>query len=322
MDKLGWVSLALIMAACGASGPSAQQACADLAQARCMKRQSCTNGFEVARAYGDLTTCLTREALQCTISINAPESGSTPSGVELCVAQYGNFSCSDFFANNPPAACISIGTKAMNAPCAVNAQCTTGYCDSNKTATCGTCGGPPTVGSSCQNSNCARGQSCVERTLTCEVLPGSGGSCDNTSLPCQVDLGCVGNTGGAMGTCMPGSMSGAACGGTNGPCDGTMGLSCQGLAGMRMCAAVAVVGDGQPCGTLPDGTSAACAAGDCYATTGLVPVGGMGTCKAAAGDGQPCDINLGPSCLAPARCVVTGGGTTGVCTIPSGATCG
>ena len=55
---------------CGSttSGPSIQQACQDLAQARCDKRSSCTMlasatgpGASLVRVYGDMATCLQRE---------------------------------------------------------------------------------------------------------------------------------------------------------------------------------------------------------------------------------------------------------------------
>lgn len=37
----------------GGSGPSAAQACADLAQAACDKRDACSAGFLISRAFGE-----------------------------------------------------------------------------------------------------------------------------------------------------------------------------------------------------------------------------------------------------------------------------
>src|SRR5215471_4811365 len=108
--KLSLVMCGVVIAvagACGSSGsgaPSADQACMDLATAQCNKRMTCTGGAGITRTFGDMTTCLTREKLQCTIGLAAPMTGNTPAEVESCVAAYPNFSCSDFLINNPPPA--------------------------------------------------------------------------------------------------------------------------------------------------------------------------------------------------------------------------
>ena len=71
-SSIGVLSTLTIFAAssCGStsSGPSAQQACADLAAARCKQRSTCTAvtgstgvGASLARVYGDMATCLQRE---------------------------------------------------------------------------------------------------------------------------------------------------------------------------------------------------------------------------------------------------------------------
>jgi hypothetical protein len=115
---------------------------------------------------------------------------------------------------------------------------------------------------------------------------------------------------------------GDVCGGSAPPCDGTKGLYCAGQAGMRACAPFALVGNGQPCGTLANGTFASCTAGTCYDAAGMVTSGAdEGTCKAVAMDGQPCDAAKGPGCMTPARCIVGGAGTAGVCTLPKSTDC-
>jgi hypothetical protein len=50
--------------------------------------------------------------------------------------------------------------------------------------------------------------------------------------------------------------------------------------------------------------------------------GEIGKCKTAVIEGQTCDVDLGPSCITPARCIVAGSGGSGVCALPAAATCG
>ena len=67
----------LCLAACGGdNGPSADQACADVAQARCNLRSMCTSGVGVTRNYGDMNTCIAREKVNCLDGLGAP-SGRT-----------------------------------------------------------------------------------------------------------------------------------------------------------------------------------------------------------------------------------------------------
>jgi hypothetical protein len=317
------LSLVAVAIGCGGGGPSSTQACADLAQARCAKRASCTNNSGIVRSWGDMSTCLQREQLQCSLGLSAPSTGNTPAAVEQCVAAYAGFSCADFLNNNPPAACIANGPKQDNAPCAFGGQCASTYCVNNKTSVCGTCGAPPAMGASCESTSCARGQECDQRSLTC-IVPGvAQSSCDNNTAPCGPDLACIGNVMGAMGTCMQAiATAGAPCGGMNGQCDGTMGLTCSGMAGAKTCVAVTYVGDGMPCGIV-NGAFVGCSGGGaCYTASGVALAGEMGMCKTAAADGAACDTVVGPPCLTPARCVTSAGVTSGTCTVPAGSTCG
>jgi hypothetical protein len=159
--------------------------------------------------------------------------------------------------------------------------------------------------------------------MTCEDVVSLNGSCDSTH-PCDNGLACVGDTSTVAGSCeTAGTATGASCGGGSMPgCDGTMGLYCGGAAGAKTCMAIALVGTGQACGVLADGTHAACTRGDCYTATGLAGSGEMGTCKDAVDAPSACDTTLGPGCLAPARCVVSGdAGTAGTCVVPVGSMC-
>jgi hypothetical protein len=318
MNKLVLVCSLSLIAACGndTNGPSAAKACADLATARCQKRQSCSNGANITSAYGDMNTCIQREQISCMAGLSATGTGNSPSAVESCVAAYPSFACADFFANNPPAACIATGTLADGAACTFAGQCKSTYCNNNKTSNCGTCGAAAATGSSCVMTGCARGQICPARSQVCLVPAAAGAACNNDTQPCAADLACVG--GGANATCMTGLMSGAPCGANIGQCDGTMGLTCTGAAGSKTCQPTVYAGDMQPCGSMTNAFIGCAAGGECYTATGVALAGQMGMCKTAVADGKACDITLGPPCLAPARCIVSGAGTAGVCTLPSG----
>jgi hypothetical protein len=305
---------------CGSSGPSAEQACSDLAQARCMKRQSCTNGAGITRAYGDMATCVARESLSCTIALAAPSTGNSPAAVEACVAAFATYACVDFLDDNPPAACIATGPGVAGAACTFAGQCASTYCAQNKTAVCGTCGDPPLAGASCATSVCARAQECVSASITCAAYGQMGAACDS-SHPCAADLSCVGAA--TMGTCSTSlTTAGAACGGTTMMgCDTTQGLACLGAVGKKSCAAITYVAGGMPCGLVSMDSFVGCLNGSCYTATGIATGTEQGTCKTTAADGAACDTVLGPGCLSPARCI-TSGGTAGTCTVPDGHKCG
>jgi hypothetical protein len=163
--------------------------------------------------------------------------------------------------------------------------------------------------------------------MMCEPYGALNGSCDAND-PCGYGLFCVGATASTStpGTCqMAVETLGAACGGGTMPgCDTTSNLFCGGTAGAKTCMPITYVTDGMPCGDLSTTSRAECTAGACYTTTGPAGSGDTGTCKANAADGTACDIVLGPGCVTPARCVLSGadGGSAGLCQIPLGATCG
>jgi len=311
----------------GPSGPAIAAACADLAAASCAKRMACApNGL--MRIFGSMDVCKTRVALMCADAVMAPHSGNNPTLVEACVADYPAYSCADFVDNRPPADCAPKGPLAAGAACAFNGQCASGFCAGDKNAACGTCGDPPPVASACTSTTCDHGQECVASTNLCQVPGAPGASCDAGHL-CDLGLVCTGlaaSTSGAPatpGTCQTAAATlGAPCGGTMPGCDGVLGLFCGGAVGAKTCMAVTFATDGTPCGDLSNTAHVACSAGSCYTATGLAASGDTGTCKADVAEGSACDDVLGPGCLAPARCVTTGGGSAGTCTLPAGATCG
>jgi hypothetical protein len=319
----GLMAAATLLAACGAATATADQACGDVAQARCGKRMTCTNGVGITRIWGDLATCLGREKLACTIGLSAPSTGNSPALVEKCVVAMAGESCSDFLDNNPPDDCVIVGVRANGAACAFAGQCATSFCNGNKISACGTCAEMPAASSSCATAACGRRQDCVASTQLCQDLGLIGVPC-NSHFPCGADLSCDGATNTAMGTCVAAVATvGAACDGITTPgCDGTMGLRCSGTPPSLTCAATTLVGANMPCGLLPNGFVGCAGAGTCYTATGVAGSVEMGTCKTPAADNGACDTVLGPGCLPPARCVPTAAGSAGTCIVPSGASCG
>jgi hypothetical protein len=332
---VGWFAAALGVGACGSvtstaqgnvdGGLTADQSCATLAQAECGKRASCSNGTSITRVYGEMSVCLARAALQCTTRLAAPNTGATAQTVSRCAAAYPTLSCNDFFDGKLPADCTPSGPGANGQPCAFNGQCATAYCGGTANALCGSCAAQPAAGDSCANSLCGPGQNCVAETMTCEDVGILNGSCA-TNDPCGNGLSCVGvSSTSAQGTCEVAlGTVGAACGGGTTPaCNGSLGLSCVGATGGKTCVAISYVSDGMPCGNLSNTSFAQCKAGTCYTATGVASGSQMGNCKLDAIEGASCDTVLGPSCMTPARCVVASdGGTSGLCTVLTGSTCG
>jgi hypothetical protein len=300
------------------------EACAVVAKATCDKRVACSNkvdatGAGIVRMFGTMAECLARQALQCVDAFRAPGSGHSLATEQQCVDAFTTYTCDDFFADNIPPACQPPGARVNGAACAFNAQCKSGFCTGEKNAVCGTCGPEPAVGASCADSDCGRGQVCDDTTTTCLKVGAAGDAC-NANGDCGYGLVCPngGGTAGGGRTCVAAiSMLGAACGGTMPVCDGTQGLFCGGAMGAKKCVATMFVGDGAPCGVLSQDAFAGCTAGGCYTAKGLAGVGEMGTCKADAADGMPCNTVTGPACEFPARCIL-GNGTTGTCRVPTG----
>jgi len=328
-DQLLAAAAALAFAAgCGGSGVSADSACQAVAMARCTQRSMCSAlpratdpGASLIRTYGDMTTCVSREALACRNGLAAPSTGNSPALVEKCVAAFPTYSCQDFFDTNPPADCVATGKLANAKACNFNGQCQSGYCQGTKNSMCGTCADPPAAGADCSTSTCWHNQRCVAQDQTCESVVSMNGACDATH-PCDNGLACVGDTSTTMGACQPaGTTVGAACGGTMAGCDNTIGLYCAGATGAKTCAAITFADDGKACGLMSDGTRVACRAGECYTATGVAGNGDMGTCKADVDAPKACDTTLGPRCLSPARCVTSGGGSAGSCIVPTGTMC-
>jgi hypothetical protein len=323
--------LALAAGGCGGGSPSSlsvAQACSDLAMARCNLRSACSLpqgttgvGASVLEAYGDMQTCLAREALACSNALAAPQTGDSPQSVEACVRKLSSYSCADFFDYLPPTDCLRLGARADGAPCTFDAQCESGVCAGIRIAVCGTCGEPPHDAEDCSATACVRGDRCLPATSTCGPIVPFDGLCDENQT-CEVGLSCIGADPSAMtaGTCRVAvTRAGEACGGARPGCEATRGLWCAGAGDDADCAVMSI--GGPSCGQLADGSRAGCVAGGCYTESGPAIGAALGSCKPFAPDGYGCDTALGPGCMAPARCVTYPGSTVGICVIPDASLC-
>lgn len=317
-----------------AAANEASAACTAYATALCQKGDSCTNGRWSAQRFVDEATCIKRESLGCAASLGASDSSSTPAFFRGCAGSVGAASCNDFFNQvTAPACLVAAGPRAKGQACSLNAQCQSTWCHYNQGGSCGTCDDRPAAGAACvSDGDCgSRGLTCT-KTNVCAGLGVAGGACDD-ARPCGYGTACIGQTKTAPGSCVASATTvGAACDpkrDTGVSCQGTLGLYC---APDATCQPEIVANAGQACGRLavvdagapPDGGGgksfnvATCAAGGA-----CVPAGNAsGTCSAPAADGSACDREIGPPCLAPARCVVTtDGGSAGTCVLPGTATC-
>lgn len=336
----------LLPLGCGGSGTSADSACTVLAQAQCVRRLACADlastgssnttypdGIYILKNYGDMTTCLAQQKLACMNGVAAPGTGTSPDQVEKCAAEYPNWACVDLYDNgaNPPTDCALPGKLANGATCAFNGQCASRFCSGMKNAKCGVCADEPADGASCATSGCAPGQACKTESTGAQLcrdrLAVSDATCTSDTV-CTAFSSCVGasatdptKTGVCTATA---TTTGAGCGGANNPsCEGNLGLACLGPSGAKTCQVVSYVQAGAACATLSDGSRGDCIEGDCFTATGpAAATDTTATCLAKALPGTACDTQIGPLCLAPARCVTPGNGSTaGTCVVPLASLC-
>jgi hypothetical protein len=300
------------LAGCGATTPNADRACADMAAARCKEIQRCESNA-IATGFGDLPTCQAREHDSCVKALAASGTGVSPSSTEDCANVFTSISCTDYLNNTLPPVCqAKAGALAMGAGCAFPSQCQSRFCNIPKNGACGSCAPLPAVGDSCaQMTQCGPGLKCVDGGMTCaSVASTTGDTCDKDD-PCSAGFSCVGAKPNATpvveGTCQPAVQTpGAPCDPkkqTSAGCDANLGLTCD--ATTMTCVTITVAAPGSPC----DGASIVCGGG------GTCSTGATQICMAAAVDGTACDTVNGPGCLNPARCVVSGTDTTGLCAL-------
>jgi hypothetical protein len=291
-----------------ALGPVA--ACSMLATAKCMKLMSCSPA-DLTHRFGDLGTCETREELACTDALAAADTGASAGSSVACGAALAASTCDDYLGGTPPDACQPRGSGTGT--CAFAGQCSTAYCSVGANALCGLCQDEPTVGQSCSAAGCGKTLTCDGNNNLCEMAVGSGAAC-NPTTPCDHGLVCVGDTQQKNGSCKPViTTAGTTCDQTRktaANCSGDGGLTCN--TNTNKCVVQPFVAAGATCGSI-SGVGTDCSGG----ATCVIPTNQTtGICVAAAADGSACDVNKGPNCFNPARCIPTGSGTAGTCQLP------
>ncbi len=300
------------------TNPSADDACTQVAAARCARSAACDLDSIRVR-FGDVATCQAEQKAECLNSLSATSTAANPSAMIACANALPSVACSDYNENFLPATCQApVGKLAAGAVCAFNGQCRSQFCGIGKNANCGVCQTLPSVNDSCaQLANCGPGLECVNKGMVCvSEVTKTGDMCD-ADIPCAAGFSCVGakaesaTVAATEGTCQPSvGTAGAACDPkrkTSAGCDATRGLACDPTS--MVCIAIQIADAGAPC----DNNLTLCSS----AATCVIPAGTTaGTCVAAAADGAPCDTVSGPNCLILSRCVVTGAGSAGTCVLP------
>lgn len=314
--RSSWVPAAVAAAAVGAcsgstssSNLSTTQACNNLGNTICNKLDSCAP-FYVTLAYGSVSSCASRFALDCPDTISANGSGATASNVEACAQAYPSATCEDLESNGTPSACVIAGTLAAGSVCGANEQCVgpNGYCRIAATAVCGTCSTESAAGAACtDNSDCQAGLVCGTAAGAAAgacVTPGAAGAMCDSGHPCQGGLVCY-NT-----TCSAPVEAGGACDATAQNCDLPNGLYCNPTS--KVCATAATAAAGGSCGYSASANTYTLCAGEASCNGATTTT--AGTCGAVAADGAACGLNMA-TCMSPAICV------NDVCTLPNASSC-
>ncbi len=198
-------------------------------------------------------------------------------------------------------------------PCGSDSQCESRLCGYSRGESCGRCREKPAVGAACEGLACGPGLECGIDGR-CAQPGAEGAACDALS-PCGARLSCVGAGGEKRGSCVrePAAL-GAACDPqlASGPdCDRRAGLFCEPAS--RQCARLRLSEPSEPCGLVGGALVLCRAGGSCGVQAGTLE----GTCVPPAPDGAPCDVDHGPVCLPPARCVLRPGDSSrGSCQLP------
>ncbi len=299
-----------------AAGDASVSACNDFANAYCQRYQSC-DSLAFALAFGDVSLCVARISPWCENQFGAPGGTLTVSAREACTGATAAQSCATFFSDNPPE-CSWSGTEEAGAPCAYSLQCANGFCLIPANTFCGTCLAPLQSGDSCDPNaqQCANGLVCGK--VAC---PASGGTCPGAAQwqcvspgagvgePCTNWAACAWPIICDGTQCIQPPGLGASCDPT-GLCDDTQNLYCAASsdAGGRTCDKATYVPAGMACDLSASQPQLCLASASCRSVTGTPTL--VGTCAAAAADGQSCANAL---CVPPSICV------NGTCQAPAAA---
>jgi hypothetical protein len=299
------VVLAALVAGCGSSGPSAEEACKSYVKAICTQTMSCGAPL-IKIAYGDEASCEARLLLACTPTLQDSKTALTPSKLEACSKKFMTLTCSAIYSRQLPDECKATGgTLVDGTACGDSFQCKGGLCKKPANTVCGTCTEPGQSGAACTaDEDCDLGLVCAGSA--CVARAAQGATCDDNH-PCAYGLSC------SNGACQMAPGAGQSCTPTlaGGNCDQSQGLFCNPSSlTAGVCALAGYAGAGMPCGAVNGGYTLCTAASKCSASGVMT-----GTCIAPAADGAACNATNGPTCTSPALCA------NSVCTIPDTSTC-
>lgn len=171
------------------------------AKALCAHNDKCDAAFNTI-VFGSTSACVTGQDKSLASAKAAPDTGVTDAALDACAAAIQALDCAT--PANQPDACIFKGKRPLNAGCAINEQCQTGYCLFTTQGDCGKCGTPGIVDDACDAAPCGIGLDCDQNTNKCAPRAKTGASCATVSCASANDR-CVKNV------CVAGGAKGAAC---------------------------------------------------------------------------------------------------------------
>lgn len=284
-------------------GDTPDQALTQYAEALCGLFDTCAP-YMLGYLYGDLQTCVDRYVAGGGTAVlpQGPGVGRTPADVIACANAMSTMSCSELYAGARDTACPPIpGTLAEGGDCFSNLQCESGFC--KRLGDCGTCAPRIASGGACEfaNNGCDDGLVCHSPTIadptTCTPTAQQGEACSPTVV-------CAGNLHCSSGTCEQPGGEGDSCDGSEGSCNGLLGLRCSGGTCKKT---MTLAPAGQPCGIQGSSYVPCVGTAYCDATSKV--------CVAKSGDGEPCEPGSTNTCLYFASC------QNDVCTVDSEPTC-
>lgn len=279
-------------------GVTAEEACSALATSVCDVLNGCST-FLIERQYGDIAGCRERQAATCASISTIDGSNTTPEFTQACADAFSAVTCDELLLRKFPSACdFPAGDLADGSACGREVQCASTHCNKGG-ATCGVCSSEVAAGGTCKSSDdCEPGLLCASGKC---VPPAAAGETCDSATPCLPTLACSG------GKCGKPAEAGEACVQADQNCNILSALGCN---SMDICQQVKIAAPGEACG-LAGGNPTICSNnGQC---AGMM--GGVGTCMAAADDGEACDAVNGPPCKVQSIC------TNGTCKLDDGLSC-
>jgi hypothetical protein len=173
----------------GSKEPTAAEAAADRANAKCTQFSKCMPDV-FAGSYLDLASCIAMNTSIYASKLAAPGSSGTPRTFSDCASAIRAASCADApYDEGMPACRSAAGALPSNAACLYGEQCQGGACA--KSAACGTCTTLKPSGASCSGSReeCDAGLYCID--ARCQAYVPSGGACSGPNLICDGGMACV-----------------------------------------------------------------------------------------------------------------------------------